>query len=94
MDAFFGMHFNARAVFLIILPFVMFWILLLVGASELSLRAMLTCIGIWLFLVLLAVVFVLIGASGGLVFCILAGVQAVFDVVLILMTFGGDIRLN
>ncbi len=93
MDTFVGMHFHAHMIILI-LPFLMFWILLLVGASELSLRAILTCIGIWLFLVLLAVIFMLVGISGGLVFCILAGVQAVFDVVLILMTFGGDIRLN
>ena len=87
------MHFDVHAVILI-LPFLIFWVLLLVGASELSLRAVLTCIGIWLFLVLLAAIFMLIGTSGALLFCILAGVQAVFDVVLILMTFGGDIRLN
>lgn len=93
MDTFIGMHFDINVVILI-LPFLMFWILLMVGASELSLRAMLTCIGIWLFLVLLSVIFVLIGTSGGLVFCILAGIQALFDVVLILMTFGGDIRLS
>ncbi len=93
MDTFVGMHFDVHVVILI-LPFLMFWILLMVGASELSLRAMLTCIGIWLFLVLLAVIFMLVGASGGLVFCILAGIQAVFDAVIILMTFGGDIRLN
>ncbi len=93
MDTFVSMHFDVHVVILI-LPFLMFWILLLVGASELSLRAMLTCIGIWLFLVLLAVIFMLVGTSGGLVFCVLAGIQAVFDVVLILMTFGGDIRLN
>ncbi len=93
MDIFVDMHFDINVVILI-LPFLMFWILLMVGASELSLRAMLTCIGIWLFLVLLAVIFMLIGTSGGLVFCVLAGIQAVFDIVLILMTFGGDIRLN
>ncbi len=93
MDTFIGMHFDINVVILI-LPFLMFWILLMVGASELSLRAMLTCIGIWLFLVLLAAIFILIGTPGGLVFCILAGIQALFDVVLILMTFGGDIRLS
>lgn len=93
MDTFVDMHFG-RYVIILILPHLMFWILLMVGASELSLRAMLTCIGIWLFLVLLAVIFTLVGTSGWLVFCILAGIQAVFDVVLILMTFGGDIRLN
>ena len=93
MDTFVDMHFDMNVIILI-LPFLMFWILLLVGASELSLRAMLTCIGIWLFLVLLAAIFMLVGTSGGLVFCVLAGIQAVFDVVLILMTFGGDIRLN
>ncbi len=93
MDIFVSMHLDVHVIILI-LPFLMFWILLLVGASELSLRAMLTCIGIWLFLVLLAAIFILIGTSGGLVFCILAGIQALFDVVLILMTFGGDIRLR
>ena len=93
MDTFVDIHFG-RHVAILILPHLMFWILLLVGASELSLRAMLTCIGIWLFLVLLAVIFMLIGASGDSVLCILAGIQAVFDVVLILMTFGGDIRLR
>ena len=93
MGIFVDMHFDTHVIILIV-PFLIFWILLMVGASELSLRAMLTCIGIWLFLVLLAVIFMLIGTSGGLVFCILAGVQALFDVVLILMTFGGDIRLS
>ena len=93
MDTFIDMHFDVNVIILI-LPFVIFWVLLLVGASELSLRAILTCIGIWLFLVLLAAIFMLIGTSGGLVFCVLAGIQAVFDVVLILMTFGGDIKLN
>ncbi len=93
MDTFVDMHFG-RHVVILILPFLIFWILLLVGASELSLRAMLTCIGIWLFLVLLAVIFMLVSTSGWLVFCVLSGIQAVFDAVLILMTFGGDIRLN
>ncbi len=93
MDTFVDMYFDAH-IAILILPFVMFWILLLVGASELNLRTMLICIGIWLFLVLLAAIFMLIGASVGLVFCVLAVVQSVFDVVLILMTFGGDIKLN
>ncbi len=93
MDTFVSMHLDAHVIILI-LPFLIFWVLLMVGASELSLRAMLTCIGIWLFLVLLAAIFMLIGTSGGLVFCVLAGIQSVFDIVLILMTFGGDIRLN
>lgn len=87
------LHFDSHAVILFI-PFVMFWVLLFVGRSELSLQAILICIGIWLFLVLTAGIFMMIGTSGGMVFCILAGLQAVFDMILILMTFGGDIRLN
>lgn len=93
MDTFVDVYFDAH-IAILILPFVMFWILLFVGASELTLRTILTCIGIWLFLVLLAAIFMLIGASVGLVFCVLAVIQSLFDAVLILITFDGDIKLN
>ena len=70
-----------------LLPFGIFWVLLFFSRKELGVRGVLVCIPIGL------------GLLGGLLFCDAAWVycvigQVLLDILLILILFGGDIRIN
>jgi hypothetical protein len=69
------------------LPFIAFWILMYLGRDELGLKGILISIAIW------AAAF-----FGGIVLSIspylFVSFQAIFDVILILIIFGGDIKLR
>jgi len=70
-----------------IIPFAAFWVLILLGRSDLGLKVVLVCIAIWAGLLYAFVSFEMLSY-----FCVV--VQAVFDIILILIIFGGDIRLG
>ena len=69
------------------IPFLVFWILILLGRSDLGIKGVLSCIAIWVALL-----------AGFMYFEIspyyFVVPQAVLDIVLILSIFGGDIRLR
>ena len=70
-----------------IIPFAAFWVLILLGRSDLGIKAILICVAIWAGLLYAFLSFEMLAY-----FCVL--VQAVFDIILILIIFGGDIRIG
>ena len=72
---------------LMILPFLFFWVLVLIGREELGLKGMATSVLIWLVLLLGCL------ASGLSVYYFVAA-QGVLDMILLLIMFGGDIRIR
>lgn len=70
-----------------ILPFLVFWLLLFFSRDELGIKGIAFCVAVWLVLLLL---FVFSGISP----LIFVAVQSVLDIVLVLVTFGGDIRIR
>ncbi len=74
---------------MMLLPRIAFVVLILIGIwqGELSIKRALVFVGIW---VLAVVGFALLGLSGFL----LVPVEVVLDITLILMIFGGDIRIR
>lgn len=65
-------------------PLILFWLLLFLGRDEMGLKGIGIAIGIWLALLVL---FALLGISP-LVFI---AVQALIDIVLVIVVFGGDV---
>jgi hypothetical protein len=70
-----------------LIPSVLFWVLVFLGRDELGLKRRLFAVGTWAALFLGFVVF---RASPYL----FIAVQALMDVVLIIVIFGGDIRIR
>jgi hypothetical protein len=70
-----------------ILPFVVFWILLFLGRDELGLKAVCICIAVWM---ILLICFMMLGISP----YIFIALQSLFDIVLLIMVFGGDIKIS
>lgn len=66
------------------IPFILFWTLLYVGRDELGWRGIIICVLIWLGL-LLAFDYL------GLPSLFFVAVQAVFDILLLMIVFGGNI---
>jgi hypothetical protein len=69
------------------LPFIAFWLLMYLGRDELGLKGILISIAIWT-VMLLSTLFL------GISPYYFVSAQAVFDVILILMIFGGDIQIR
>jgi hypothetical protein len=69
------------------LPFFLFWVIIIFARHELGWRGGLIAVGIWLGLL---VGFVFLNLSP----YIFVGVQALEDIILILVIFKGDIRIN
>ena len=70
-----------------ITPFVAFWILILVGRSELGLKGVLSCVAIWVGLFL---GFMYLDLSS----YFFVAAQALLDVVIVLIIFGADTRIR
>jgi hypothetical protein len=70
-----------------ILPFLIFWVLMFLGKSELGLKGVLISIAIWTGLLL---GFGMLNISPYL----FVAAQSLLDIVLILVIFGGDIRIR
>lgn len=70
-----------------ILPFIIFWVLLLIAREELGLTVILVCIAIW---VIILAGFIWLKMSP----YIFISLQSLFDAILVLMAFGGDIRIK
>lgn len=69
------------------LPFLVFWVIIFLGRSDLGWRGVMLCIGIWL-----ALLFGLYYA--GFSSYIFVAAQALLDCILLLVVFGGDIRIK
>jgi len=70
-----------------IVPFLLFWILIFIGRDELGLKGAAISIAIWLAL--------LLGCSlTGLSPYIFVAMQALIDIVLLIIIFGKDIRIR
>jgi hypothetical protein len=69
------------------LPFIAFWILIIIGRSELGFKGVIFCILLWFGLL---VGFFTLGISP--YWFITA--QALFDAILVVVIFGGDIRIR
>jgi hypothetical protein len=69
------------------LPFVVFWALIFVGRSELGFKGITFCIVIWVGLLL---GFTKLSLPSGY----FVAAQALIDVILILVIFGGDIHIR
>jgi len=69
------------------LPFIAFWVLLFLGKGELGCKGVVVSVAIW-FGLLLGFVFLEISPY------FFVAAQALLDVVLILVIFGGDIRIR
>ena len=70
-----------------ILPFIMFWVLIIIGRRELGIKGISFFILLWLGL--------LIGfIKLSLPSYWFVGAQAIFDAILIIVIFGGDIRIR
>ena len=70
-----------------LIPFVAFWVLIFFGWDDLGLKGVLFCIALWGVLLL---GFTMTGLSPS----VFVAAQALIDVVLILVIFGGDIRIR
>jgi hypothetical protein len=70
-----------------LIPFVLFWVLVVLGRDELGLKGGLIAAGIW-FALLLG-----FAAFQGSPYLFVAA-QAILDVILILVIFGGDVRIR
>jgi len=70
-----------------IIPFILFWILIFLAREELGLKGSLICIAIW---AVFLICFIVIGISP----YIFIALQSLFDIILLLMFFGGDIRIR
>jgi hypothetical protein len=70
-----------------LIPFVLFWVLIFLGRDELGLKGVLIAVGVW---AALLVGFALFRASPYL----FVAAQALLDVILLLVIFGGDIRIR
>lgn len=69
------------------IPFVLFWVLVILARDELGTKGVLIAIGLWLIL--------LIGfMTAGLSPYLFVTAQALLDIGLILVAFGGDIRIR
>ena len=69
-----------------IIPFILFWVLMFLGREELGWKGIVISILIWLVLLLLCVLF-------GFQSYTFVAIQAVVDIVLLLIIFGGDIDI-
>ena len=74
-----------------LVPFVLFWVLLFFGRDELGLKGILVAVSIW---AALLVGTALLAALAGISPYLFVAAQALLDVVLILMIFGGDLRIR
>ena len=70
-----------------VLPFLIFWVIIFIAKKELGCNGVILCIAIWLMLLL---GFFYLGISP----YYFVTAQALFDVILILVAFGGDIRIR
>jgi len=68
-------------------PFLIFWIVIFIGREELGFKGVAIAIGIWLALLL---AFALTGISP----YYFTAIQALIDIALLLIIFGGDIRIR
>jgi hypothetical protein len=69
------------------LPSIIFWVLILLGSSELGVKGVLVSIGIWGGLLL---VFIMLDNSGYM----FIAAESLLDIILVFVIFGGDIRLG
>ena len=69
------------------IPFLLFWVLVILCREELGLKGVLISIAIW---ATLLVCFMKLDISP----YIFIGAQALMDIILILILFGGDIRIR
>jgi hypothetical protein len=72
---------------MLLVPFIIFWVLMFLGRSELGSKGILVSITIWIGLLL---GFMTLNISPYL----FVGAQSLFDIILILVIFGGDIRIG
>ena len=70
-----------------ITPFVAFWILIVVGRGELGLKGVLSCVAIWVGL-LLGFMYIDISSY------FFVAAQALLDIVIVLIIFGADTRMR
>ena len=72
---------------MLLLPFLAFWILIFIGRSELGFKGIIFCIVLWVGL--------LLGLMKlNLPSYLFVAVQSLVDAVLIIIIFGGDIRIR
>lgn len=70
-----------------LIPFAVFWVLIFIGRSELGYKGLVFCVAIWLCL--------LLGFSQlSLPSYLFVVAQVLIDVVLIIIIFGGDVRIR
>ena len=69
---------------MLMIPFILFWVLMYLGREELGLKGVAICILIWLGLRLACML-------SGLPF---VAAQALIDIVLLLIIFGGNINIT
>jgi hypothetical protein len=69
------------------IPFLVFWVLLVLACEELGIKGIAVAVAVW---TMLLVGFAVVGISPYL----FVVPQVVLDVVLILVAFGGDIKLR
>lgn len=69
------------------IPFFAFWILLFLGREKLGLRGITIAVGVW---GAVRLIFALTGIPPSL----FGTAQAVIDIVLVLIVFGGDVKIT
>jgi hypothetical protein len=69
------------------LPFFAFWVLIIISRNELGFKGVAFCILLWLGLLL---GFIMLNIPSYW----FVGAQAIFDAILIVIIFGGDIRIR
>jgi hypothetical protein len=69
------------------MPFILFWVLIFLIRGELGLKKVLECSAIW---TIFLICFIMLSISP----YIFSALQSVFDIILILMLFGSDIKLR
>jgi len=72
---------------MMVIPFAFFWVLIFIGRSELGFKGVAFFIALWLCLLIGCMILHLPS------YCFVAA-QALMDVVLIIIIFGGDIRIR
>jgi hypothetical protein len=77
----------AHVIEIMLIPFILFWVLIFLGREELGVKGGLIAVAIW---AALLIGFVALNVSP----YIFVSAQAMFDVVLILIIFGGDIKIR
>lgn len=70
-----------------IVPMIVFWVLMVLGRSELGWKGVTFCVSLWLGLLLVLSYF-------GISPYVFIGVQALLDITLIIVIFGGDITIR